>query len=169
MSDLQPNRAVRTIYPPILLALLAASFVVWSYSYSPTSRMVPLVVGYATLALLALDLVSRLDNRLGAMVRIAAGADFSNLEMPRTPRPSDELVAAISMAAAVLGLLLAGHLVAVPLLVILWMRLKGGRSWREALISAAATLVFIYVVFEVLLSYELYRGVFLDKRGLAGI
>lgn len=169
MSELQPNRAVRTIYPPILLGGLTIGFIVWSYSYSPTSRMVPLVVGYGTLALLALDLVSRLDNRLGSMVRIAAGADFSNLEMPSTPRPSDELIAALSMAAAVLGVLLFGHLVAVPLLVIVWMRLKGRRSWREVAIAALATGLFIFIVFELLLSYELYRGVFLDKRGLAGI
>jgi hypothetical protein len=169
MSALQPNMAVRTIYPPLLLALLTAGFVVWSYSYSPTSRMVPLVVGYVTLALLALDLVSRLNNRAGEVVRIAAGADFSNLEMDRTPESSRELRAAVWMAAAVLAVLVLGHLVAVPLLVIVWMRLNGGRSWREALTAAAATGLFIYIVFELLLSYELYRGVFLDKRGLAGI
>jgi len=169
MSELQPNRAVRTIYPPILLGLLTIGFIVWSYYYSPTSRMVPLVVGYGTMALLALDLVSRLDNRVGSMVRIAAGADFSDLEMPSTTRPSKELGAALSMAAAVVGFLLVGHLVAVPLLIVAWMRLIGRRSWRESLIAALATGLFIYVVFELLLSYELYRGVFLDKRGLAGI
>lgn len=169
MNTLQPNRAVGSLVPPVLLAALTIGFIVWSYSYSPTSRMVPLVVGYATLALLVLDLLSRLENRVGAIVRIAAGADFSNLEMPSTPRPSAELVAALWMAAAVLGVLLLGLLPAVPLFVLLWMRLNGSRSWREAAIAATASGLFIYVVFELLLSYELYRGVFLDKRGLAGI
>ena len=169
MSTLQPNTAARSIVPPILLALLSIGFIVWSYSYSPTSRMVPLVVGYATLVLVVLDLLSRFDNGFARFVRAAAGADFSNLELPSTPRPSKELVQVAWMLAAVGAALVLGLLVAVPLYVLLSMRFNGGRSWRESAISAAATALFVYVVFEFLLSYELYRGIFLDKRGLAGI
>jgi hypothetical protein len=166
MSALRPNRAVRSIAPPLVLGLVAVGFIAWSYAYSPDSRMVPLVVGYATLVLVVLDLLSRFDNPVGHAIRVAAGADFSNLEMPNTPRPSKELVQAAWMVGAVVAVLLIGLLAAVPVYVLLSMRLNGGRSWLEAAISAAGTGLFVYVVFEFLLSYELYRGMFFDRRGL---
>lgn len=168
MNDAVVSRGVRSVWPALVIAAISAGFIVWSFQYSPLSRFVPLIVGFAMFVLALLDLASRTDTRLGHFVRTAAGADFANPEMKHTPPVSSELTQAGWMALCVAGMLTIGILPTVPLYVLSSMRFNGRRPWKEAIIAAAAAGLFTFVVFEVFLSYELYRGVFLDKRGLAG-
>lgn len=168
MSEAVASRGVRSIWPALVIAALSAGFVVWSFQYSPTSRFVPLIVGFTMVVLALLDIASRTDMRIGQYVRTAAGADFANPEMKHTPPVKSELTQAGWMAGCVGGMLTIGILPTVPLYVLSSMRFNGRRPWTEAIIAASAAGLFTYLVFEVFLSYELYRGVFLDKRGIAG-
>ncbi|HEX2256091.1 MAG TPA: tripartite tricarboxylate transporter TctB family protein [Afifellaceae bacterium] len=161
------SRSVRSIWPGVAIAALAAGFILWSYQYSPTSRFVPLIVGYSMLVLALLDIASRTRGALGQYVRPAAGADFANPEMKHTPPVRRELEQAAWVVGCVAAMMIIGILPAVPLYVLASMRLNGRRPWKEAIIAAAAAGLFTYLVFEVFLSYTLYRGVFVDRRGFA--
>lgn len=161
------SHGVRSVWPGVAIAALAAGFILWSYQYSPTSRFVPLIVGYFMLALALLDIASRTRTRLGSYVRTATGADFANPELKQTPPVRSELTQAGWIVGCVVSMLAIGILPTVPLYVLASMRLNGRRPWKEALIAAAAAGLFTYIVFEVFLSYTLYRGVFIDRRGFA--
>jgi hypothetical protein len=52
-----------------------------------------------------------------------------------------------------------GFLIASPIFVFLWMLVGGGKPLKLSLYVGFATFVFIYLLFEQVLSYELYRGV----------
>lgn len=156
---------VRTPLVPIICLVLSAGFIAWSYAYPPTSRLVPLIVGYATFVLCLLDLASRFDGSFAGWLRVVLGAEFRQLEMRHSPSLSRELTQGGWMVLCVLGMLFIGILPTVPLYVLLSMRLNGGRSWREAALAALVAGSFTFTVFEILLSYRLYRGVLFDERG----
>lgn len=167
MSETGLSSGVRSVWPGVAIVAVAALFVAWSYQYSPQSRFVPLVVGYSMLALALLDIASRTRTRLGHYVRVGAGADFTNPELQHTPPVRRELVQAGWIVGCVASMMIIGILPSVPLYVLASLRLNGRRPWKEAVIAAAAAGLFTYLVFEVFLSYELYRGVFVDRRGFA--
>ena len=167
MTDLEDiaSPAVRSVYPPIVWLTFCAGFVAWSYDLDDVSRAAPLLVGYAGLVLGALDLVSRFDGAVPNAVRVTMGAGFDRPEITHSPKFSAELKQFGWMTSFVVMVLFVGVLPAVPVYVFASMRLNGGRTWKESIIASVATLAFVFVVFEVFLAFELYRGVLFDERG----
>lgn len=157
--------AVRSVYAPIVWLAFCAGFVVWSYDLDSVSRAAPLLVGYAGLILGALDLVSRFEGAVPNAIRVAMGAGFDRPEITHNPKFCAELIQFGWMALFVVMVLFIGVLPAVPIYVLASMRMNGGRTWKESIIASVATLVFVFVVFEVFLAFELYRGVLFDERG----
>ena len=157
--------AVRSVYAPVAWLTLCAGFTIWSYDLDSVSRAAPLLVGYAGLVLGALDLVSRFEGAVPNAVRITMGAGFSHPEITHNSKLSAELVQVGWMTLFVVMLLFIGVLPAVPVYVLASMRINGRRTWKESVIASVATLAFVFVVFEVLLAFELYRGVLFDERG----
>lgn len=160
-------KAVRSVYPPLVLGAVVAGIAVWSYTLNQTAREVPLLVGYGLLALLAIDLCSRVELPFSRLLRDFWGADFRNREMKHDPRWTAEASLFLWVAGCTAGMVLVGILPSVPVFVLAFMRLHGRRPWRESAVCAVATLGFVYAVFEVLLDYALYRGALFDAHGFA--
>lgn len=158
-------RAVRSVYPPLLLIGLAAAYVWWSRDYRAGPALVPAIVGIGTMVLAAIDLLSRLDLPAAGMIRDYLGADFRNREMQHDPDMRDELMQFGWIVGCVAAMLTIGFLPAIPLFVFLYMRVQGRRPLRTSLIGGAVVLAFVVVVFEFLLDYALYRGVLFDDDG----
>ena len=47
------------------------------------------------------------------------------------------------MCLIVLAIFVLGFLVACPLVVVLWMKLAGGKSWKNAILTALGSLAFV--------------------------
>ena len=56
------------------------------------------------------------------------------------------------------AILLFGFIIAPPLFVAVFLRLRGKESWAVTLGGAAATLAMPYLMFETLLGLSLYQG-----------
>jgi hypothetical protein len=144
----------------VLLAL--AVLVLWSaMGFDRSSAVFPLFIGKIFLGLVVLEVVFevrkiyRPDDRLGAT---ALGV---------TPQGSKsvwkEVKAFIWLAAFLLALYLVGFVVAIALYLFSFLRLSAGRSIKDSLIFTSGVTLFVYVVFMVLLGYDLYGG-FLFER-----
>jgi sterol desaturase/sphingolipid hydroxylase (fatty acid hydroxylase superfamily) len=127
--------------------------------------MLPTVVGVVTVVLCLLDILSRLDIRVGAFLRLTLGADFRNREMSHDPPLRREVAQVAWMLGCVVLILFIGILPAVPLFVLGYMRLVGRTPWLGSVLSAGLVLCFVIVVFELLLDTTLYRGVLFDPKG----
>ena len=158
-------KAVRSLYPPLVLIAAAIVMIVWSQSYNETARLVPLLVCYALLVLAIFDLICRFDTPVFRPLRDFWGADFQNREMKHDPQPSAEVVQVVWVIGCVAGMMLIGILPTLPLFIFLYMAVNGRRPWLESVVVTAIVFVFVYVVFEILLAYPLYRGVLFDERG----
>lgn len=130
-----------------------------TYEYTGKVRAFPLIIGYTGVVFSVLDILSLTDTTLGhAISRIFGCALEKETDVgKRTVRR--ELTVFAAMGTSVLAIWLVGFLVAAPLFVGLWMVIGGGKPVRHALYGGAATLGFIYLLFEVVLRYELYRGI----------
>ena len=166
-SDSVP-KAVRSIYPPLVLIAAAIAMIVWSQRYNETAGLVPLLTSYSLLILALFDLVCRFDKPFIGPLRDFWGADFQNREMKHDPRPAAEVSQVLWIAGCVAGMMLIGILPTVPVFILFYIIINGRRPWLESLIVTGIVFAFVYVVFEILLDYQLYRGAFFDERGFQG-
>ena len=168
MSDInKAPKAVLSIWPPILLAAFSALMIVWSYDYSETARNVPVIVGWVMLALSLIDMLSRMNLPFSKFLRDLWGADFRNREMKHNPAMKAELSQALWITGFVAGMLTIGILPSIPAFVVSYIAFQGGRRWIESIVAGGIVFGFVFIVFEVLLNYELYRGVLFDERGFS--
>lgn len=166
-EDSRTPKAVRSVGPAVVLAAFSVLMIVWSQRYSETARLVPSLVGWGMLILCVIDILSRVDLPFSQLLRDFWGADFRNPEMKHNPTWTAEVGQVLWMTACVFGMLTIGILPSVPLFVMAYMAFHGGRRWVECIAAGAIVFFFVFVVFEVLLDYELYRGVLFDERGFS--
>ena len=121
-------------------------------------RYFPLIVGWTGVLLSTLDIVSVTETRAGAAVKLIFGSVSSDPPAAGR-RVGREIACFAAMASSVVLIWFFGFLIAAPLFVFLWMRLWGGKAMRVALYGGFFTFAFIWVLFEWLLNYELFRGV----------
>jgi len=146
--------------PAVAAAAAAGVYLATAYGYSPDARAAPLLIGWSVIALAGLDIASR--------TRTAVGRMLTQWLNPGTSRPhagtgeayavTRQIAAVAWLAGFVAAFALIGALYAIPLYVFAATRWRGGRPWLVSLISAAATLGGIWLMFSRLLHLELYPG-----------
>ncbi len=133
-------------------------FIHETYEMKGKVRNFPLIIGYSGIVFSVLDIASVTDTAIGRFVTRILGAslDPSEIKLRRVGR---ELAVFAVMSLGVLGIWLFGFLIASPIFVFLWVLIGGGKSLKLSLYVGFATLVFIVGLFELILKYELFRGV----------
>lgn len=132
-------------------------FVYETYQYEGTVRLFPLIIGYIGIALAIMDILSLTATRAGQVVGSVFGAAFdpSNLEGRSVSR---EIAVMLAMCLIVGLIYVLGFLIATPLVVMGWLAIAGRKSPVLTIVTGTATFLFVYLLFEVVLQYELYRG-----------
>jgi hypothetical protein len=146
--------------PALALWVISAGYLVTAYGYGPDSRMMPVLVAWAMLALLALDLAARTGTRLGrGLTRwLNPAADpAKSAAIARYPL-SKQMMAVLWLAGFAAALVLIGVLYAVPLYVFGSMRVRGRRSYLMSLAGGAGATLFVWLLFAIVLRIELYPG-----------
>jgi hypothetical protein len=157
------------LYFTLGLFAFTVFFLYLSYGYAPEVRLFPLMVGYTGLILCTLDLISLTDTGLGRIIdtvfsgKAAEEAGEDTGKVPKfTPKLSRQLTAMAWMVGLTIGIYIVGFMMMVPVYVFSSMFFQGKKSVKTCAYGAVCTTVFIWVMFEFLLKYELYRGIFAD-------
>lgn len=151
--------------PALALFIIAVIYLVTAYGYTPQARAFPVSVAWATLVLVALDVVARTHTPVGeTLTRWFNPAALPKNEEARPHYPRGKQIAAVLWAVAFVALIVvAGFLAAVPIYVFASMRLRGRRPlWLCLLVSVVAT-AFIWALFTQLLEIELYPGMLFSE------
>ncbi len=141
-----------------LVLLFIAVYLIDSYTYTEDERKVPLLVAWATLGIFVLDVLVMSKTRVGRMVAVA---------FPRVRGPIDHSPPKLAgslfvwFAGLAAGIYLVGFLVVIPLFAVASLMLRGGRRPGAAVILSASLFAAVWIVFEWLMGYELYRGILL--------
>jgi hypothetical protein len=149
----------------LFLAMGAVAFAVATVSLSPTARLVPIFVLAPTIAFLLFELcldlapeaTSALRRRMRGLSPRRSGASGASLEDPPPARR-----ALLLPAGFVVGVLLLGLIWGPALVTFGYLRGVERERVSRSLVVVAVLLVFSWLVFEVGLEIELYRGIVLD-------
>ncbi|MDH3352287.1 MAG: tripartite tricarboxylate transporter TctB family protein [Gammaproteobacteria bacterium] len=142
--------------PSVVILLFIVGYLVTGYlTLDETTRLVPLMAAGVTLVLALLDGFTTVrrgqisdEGKTSAVDRSAATA---------TRRRA--VLAVSTVAGGVAAIYLVGFLVAMPLYLFASITYLGKQSAKIAVIAALLTMLSIYLVFEVALSYKLFPGV----------
>ncbi len=132
--------------PSVVLAVVAVIYVAVSYRYDAASQMLPWLAGSLALALAIADV---LVQRKRARSVIPSGtSSFHN-----------ELTAFTWIGVFLPLVVVFGFYAAVLLYVFSYLRLHAGKGAVGAIMAAGLLTVFLFAVFDVLMGYDIYRGV----------
>ena len=164
MNILAPEKR-GALYFALGLFALTVVFIYLSYDYAPGVRLFPLMVGYTGLILCTLDLIGLTDTALGRIIdTVFSGktAEETGKAPKFAPKLSRQLIAMAWMVGLTIGIYLIGFMAMVPVYVFSSMLFQGKKSVKACAYGAVGATGFIWVMFEYLLKYELYRGVFVE-------
>lgn len=149
----------RDLFSSLVLIALGAGWVLYSFQYPlgamdlPGPGLVPLVAGLLLIALSAQLLLSALPT-VGTADRKGA---VSAVE-PEKAELRKPLLMLAAMGAYIFTMGWAGYLLNTFLLVLLGVRIMGGRDWAIPLLVAAGTTILTYLLFVSFLNVPLPQG-----------
>ena len=156
MSGVPRPQSANRFWPTVIVVAFIASYLLVGWlTLDETTRFVPLLAAGVTLLLALADTARVLLGRGGGEGSLAEGGGVATEGVTA----GRELAAIGLVAAGVAGVYLVGFHVAIPLYLFVSMAWLGAQPVRKALVVAAATSIAIFVVFELALAYNLYRGI----------
>jgi hypothetical protein len=154
----------RVAMAAVMLAIFLA-MVLMAAAYPAKSRLLPWVIGIPGTVLALIQFVREIAaSRGGDTITIVDDGETAMQTETAAEREEaafklrQELVLIGYLVLLVVSLLLLGFWIASPLFVALFLRLYEGASWRVVIISAAATWLSLYVVFDQLLMIGVFEG-----------
>jgi len=142
---------------PSLVILAAAALYVWgSYGYDPASRTLPWIAGMLAIVLASADLLL-MRGPLGFMTAHVESREGVSSEAG-TRAVRQELIAFAWIGLFLPLVVVLGFYAAVLLYVFCYLRLYAGKGALAAFAAASGLAGFLYVVFGVLMGYEIFGG-----------
>ena len=150
------DRRIAEGLPSLVLAAVAAVYVWASYAYDTTSRALPWIAGVTATTLAVIDVV--LKWRRGVERPREDSAHVPGGPTHVTNAPAQEVVV-FGWIGGFLGLaVVLGFYASTPLFVFCYLKLYARKSSSVSAMTAFGLLAFLYVVFDVLMGYELFGG-----------
>lgn len=149
----------RVVMAAIMLAIFVA-MVLMAAAYPYKSRLLPWVIGIPGTLMALAQLIKEIAAARGPdgfFVGEAADAG-TQAEDDQAARLRQEIVLIGYLFGLVISHLLLGFWIASPLFVAVFLRLYEGASWRVVVLSAAATWLTLYVIFDQLLTVSIFEG-----------
>ena len=148
------------LIPSIVLFVVTAIYFATAFKYSPATREVPVAVAGVTMILLIVDMLSQGPGRVSKILRRAFGGGAAR-------RPGDggesapvrQGVLALAWIVGFTALAVAlGFYLAIPIYVFCYLHLYARKRLTASATIAIALTGILYVVFQLLLGYEIFRG-----------
>ena len=121
-------------------------------------REFPLLVSGAGIVLAILDVIAHTETAPGRRLFHVLSGAAHKLDQEINVGIRRELIVMLWIVMATLLMVLFGFVVGIPVFVFGYSLLHAQRNVRQSAISAIATILAIWVGFELLLNYELYPG-----------
>ena len=143
------DRRIIEVLPSLVLAAVAAGYVSASYSYDTASRALPWIAGVMATTLAGIDVVSKRPR----------GVERQREDPVQIPDAPAQEVVVFGWIGGFLGLaVVLGFYASTPLYLFCYLKLYARKSSSVSAMTAFGVLAFLYVVFDVLMGYELFGG-----------
>jgi hypothetical protein len=161
--------ALSRISMSLVMAAIFATMLLIASSYPPGARFMVYVVGIPAIALcllqMILDLARTPADKAEEQTSPAELAEAAHLELPPMdpPLPPDvkirREITVWTYFVSFIGLILIfGFWIAIPLLLLTFLRFQAGASWKNTFILTVCGTGIFYLFFERILQVHLHRG-----------
>lgn len=152
----------------VVMLVIFSVMVAMAFQFPADARFMPFIVGIPGIVLCLVQLL--VDWRKAQTVMVSPEAQalpaLRGVTLPDTGEPAlsegetvrREIVMWIYFLAFVGGLLLFGFWIAVPIMLVSFLRLQAKLSWQAALAAGLGASLLLYLIFEVLLRIRLHPG-----------
>lgn len=158
----------------IFIALIFSCFLLFfilSLGYGERTRFVPLLVVTPGLLLSIFLLIGEFSPRLLSrldisLVKIGQNSLDTEVHLNRGGTLIGQrgllIVTGYLIGFSIL-ILLVGFLIAIPICLFVFIKVLGRQSWLMSLAVTAGTWAFIYLLFVVVMNFEIFRGILFDE------
>jgi hypothetical protein len=151
----------------LLLSAFAFIVVLTALNYSREARLIPMIIGIIAMAFSVFITVGEIYPDLMKFAQVNPVDLITRdsekriiMEKPGKSKGNNEIFKIFGWFFSFLVLIyLIGFLISICTFILLFLKFYGNTSWIKAIAISIAMFVFIYVVFEILMSIELFRGV----------
>ena len=156
------DRRITEVLPSLALVVVAVGYVWASYSYDTASRALPWIAGVTATTLAVIDVI--VTWRKGVERQRDDSAPVPEDPAPvsdsaHVPNAPAQEVVVFGWIGGFLGLaVVLGFYASTPLFVFCYLKLYARKSSSVSAMTAFGVLAFLYVVFDVLMGYELFGG-----------
>ena len=155
MSRFDDKELRRSLLPSVATLVFVVAYLVAGYlTLDETTRYVPLMTGAVTFVLLVIDIIRVIVH--GGAQSGSWVVEGGGVKVPESR--GREFAAVLLVAAGVGAIYLLGFIVAIPLYLFASIAFLGQQPMRVAAIVALLTSLVIFLVFELMLDYQLYPG-----------
>jgi len=149
-----------------LLVFFAGAIVFVALTYPSDARQAPLLIGIATVALGVLLLIGERYPKLLSMMNVSMmqyGGSLEETDELEEVGDREELKRLMVMMGWMVGFFGfvygVGFLVAIAIFVLAYVKTYARTGWMWSVLVTAGVWVFVYVMFELVIRVELYRGI----------
>ena len=142
----------------LVATAIAIATLVTAYTYSRSSGLFPIFIGWLFVGLAVVEAVLRLREFAAGNIRLPQD-HATGLEAVEHGGGMRELAGFAWVLGFLVAIWLAGFFMATGLFLFAFLRLAGARSWQYAGVAAIAAVAVVWFVFAFLLEYRLFNGV----------
>ncbi len=145
----------------LIVLAIGIAFLFWARTYPPKAAEVPVLIAWMTIVLASLDAIAQTETGLGTTIRrfVAAQKIIEWKAEGDEEAPTSRIVSAIFWILAYLGgVWVIGFLPMTLFYIFLYMKLHGHKSILASGVTAAGTTIGLWLTFEIMFNYSLYRG-----------
>lgn len=147
----------------LILLLLLLTFICISLFYDFKSKLVPLIImiptAFLVIVILIMEIFPALASRFEMELFSASHSKTKTSEEKSAFGKKGFLITAVWLISFFLLIIFLGFIVAIPVCLIAYLKIYG-HSWPRTLAVSVSTWVFIYVLFQVVIRFELFKGIF---------
>ena len=151
-----------------LLLIFALVIIITSLSYDPRARMVPILVGLATLIMGVPVVVNEIHPlRLLSKLDVSLMKEFGQGAPSEQPKEQVSGKGLLGLIAWVVGffvlIFLVGFHGGMLIFTLSFIKVRGRASWPKAIIAAVVLWGIIFLMFEVAMGFRLFKGLFFGE------
>ncbi|MQA67434.1 MAG: hypothetical protein GEU76_16285 [Alphaproteobacteria bacterium] len=150
--------AGKQIFVSALVLLGAVTFLALGYQLPGKGQDVPVLVGWLAVGLCVLDVIAQTPTAAGRWIAALLSGSASGAPDEKPRGLSAELKSFFWVLIACAGVIVFGFLWATPVYVFAYMVLHGRKPVVQSGLTALGATAFLWIAFELLLEYEIYRG-----------
>ena len=150
-----------------LMVLLSIGFVIGAFSYNPKPRMVPVIIGIATLVLGLISVVHDI-RPIGFITRF--DMDIIDLGGKLDPKKQADETIDIKLLVSIgwisgffIVTFFLGFHFGIIAFVMAFLKIRGRVGWLKSIIMAVVAWGIVYVVFEIAMGFSLFKGIFFGE------